>query len=557
MRLRVTSKSRPSRRRTGCLCLWGLLLAMIISSGGCNPWKNKAEQLLDSVEDRFDDLIDQLRKIDSHDSLHAALPEIKSIIQRIKDLVEEAKRIDQEAGQELVSKEELDRRKEVMEEKKQDMRKEMERIRSIPGITPADLFALAGTFFSMADIGGPSRATSHFPSPAASRGGASPSLPPPPASFSNPQSPPPPPPGGQGERIQSAEEVAQKVGTNRTCRLVMQDASPGAAFEARMRVQRQSILATRSPASGGPPAAEAGNRFYAFQELQGKDWCVTFGPIDDLSVFEKPPEYFEVVRLDPVRREFVWKFLPERYTPFPRSPRNRDRREDRNADLPSPAEPAADAAAPPRSGESAPAAPEKDLEDLLGGSPQDQQRALNHLNVIGPQGVASSDLRKQIARAMKQIAFDKHAGTKNRGAAIEGLTVWGGKYSVPLLIELLDDQSLRGPEYSQLLSALSKFHDERAVKPLAGQLASATSSRRFDEILKCLETFGAKAEDEVLKQFPARSPFNTDKLLRFFSEYGTRKCLPKLRAYLQTPAARRHAAEVRQTIQAVNHRKPQ
>src|SRR5689334_24340696 len=62
-----------------------------------------------------------------------------------------------------------------------------------------------------------------------------------------------------------------------------------------------------------------------------------------------------------------------------------------------------------------------------------QSEAAESLLKVRPSDVADPNTRKLIARGYKALATEKHGFNKEK--AIEGLVIWGGKYSVPILVE--------------------------------------------------------------------------------------------------------------------------
>jgi hypothetical protein len=146
------------------------------------------------------------------------------------------------------------------------------------------------------------------------------------------------------------------------------------------------------------------------------------------------------------------------------------------------------------------------------------------LQKLKPDDVPSPEMRKEIARALKQAAFDEDRHAFERVKAVEGMAVWGGNFSVPLLVELL--KSKNSIVCKSCMETLAKLKDPRAIEPVASRLSDLSCA--YDAIA-CLTAFGADAEEAVLKNFPKR-PALADRSLDYLEKYGTKKSLPLLKS---------------------------
>ena len=100
--------------------------------------------------------------------------------------------------------------------------------------------------------------------------------------------------------------------------------------------------------------------------------------------------------------------------------------------------------------------------------------------------------------------------------------MWGSTYSVPLLLELLEDDSpfIVGAA----VAALGELKDERAIEPLAERFISDDFSAR--EIAECLRQYGSRAEDAVLQRAEmANDPMKARRTIELLGQIGTAKSL--------------------------------
>lgn len=156
------------------------------------------------------------------------------------------------------------------------------------------------------------------------------------------------------------------------------------------------------------------------------------------------------------------------------------------------------------------------LEDDKGFERKEAAEALLRIN---PQDV-SPELRKQIARGFKEIAFDTFADDD----AINGLALWGGKYSVPLLIELLERERTRVPD--AVYDALAKYPTPESAEALARKLGDFFA---HDNAVRALRRMGPAAEPALLQAAPSRDPKVSVAAVQLLGDVGTEKSIELLR----------------------------
>jgi hypothetical protein len=181
-----------------------------------------------------------------------------------------------------------------------------------------------------------------------------------------------------------------------------------------------------------------------------------------------------------------------------------------------------------------PAKPADDLDalarQLQWGDGFERKNALDELLTVDVKK-APKDVVKSVAKGMKQIAFDEQASPWDRRKAIEGMVKWGGAYSVPVLIELL--QSSDDPQvHEACFQAFSIHKDPRAIEPVA----KLYLTNFFDESAgKCLAVYGSDAEPAVLKYFPPTEYPMVVRGINFMKKYGTKKSIQPLLSLRRYP----------------------
>jgi HEAT repeat protein len=166
------------------------------------------------------------------------------------------------------------------------------------------------------------------------------------------------------------------------------------------------------------------------------------------------------------------------------------------------------------------------LADMASFDLRRRSAAVQRLANEDPSKVEDAEVRNGIARAMGEAAFDTMTPFSTRAEAVEGLVTWGSTYSVPLLLELLEDNVL--PVRKAVYQALAKLEDERAIEPVARRFAGEIFSR--DDAAECLKAFGAKAEDAVLQYAKPNDPTLTKATVNLLAEIGTKKSLGPLKS---------------------------
>jgi hypothetical protein len=153
------------------------------------------------------------------------------------------------------------------------------------------------------------------------------------------------------------------------------------------------------------------------------------------------------------------------------------------------------------------------------------ERAVTELLEVAPTDVSDKKIRARIANGYRQLAFAENS--THAAKAVEGLVHWGGKFSGPLLIELLEKQSASGADEA-ILIGLGKVATPEAADAVAKRLESGTGAGG-EGAFASLRAMGPVAEAPLVKLLPLESPESNRAAIEVLGEIGTRKCLSLLR----------------------------
>lgn len=159
------------------------------------------------------------------------------------------------------------------------------------------------------------------------------------------------------------------------------------------------------------------------------------------------------------------------------------------------------------------------VELVVGDSPEGSMAAIAALIEIQPDQV-DGEVRKQIARALRTATFDK---TPVPSGAYRALAHWGGKFSVPLFLELLEKHP--DDADTELFEALGPLQDVRAAKPVAERLGTAD----HEDAVLCLTAMGPAAEKALIDAAPSDNAQVCETAIRLLGEVGTRQSLGVLK----------------------------
>jgi hypothetical protein len=112
---------------------------------------------------------------------------------------------------------------------------------------------------------------------------------------------------------------------------------------------------------------------------------------------------------------------------------------------------------------------------------------LEQLAVADPTNLEDKEIKNEIARGVLALA-QKTDNPACRPLAVKALGVWGGKHSVPFLIEILESPAIRTSTAKQAAITLGMLQDERAAEPLVRHFLRAKFGR--DEAKQALIAAG-------------------------------------------------------------------
>jgi hypothetical protein len=147
--------------------------------------------------------------------------------------------------------------------------------------------------------------------------------------------------------------------------------------------------------------------------------------------------------------------------------------------------------------------------------------AVSALLAMRTSDVADRQTRAKIARGFKDLALTTHF---ERRDACRGLVIWGGKYSVPILVQILDENKLgdNGPVFEALGD----------VATAEGATAAARYLGEFfnhDKAASALRRMGAVAEDALIEVAPSDDEKVSLAAVNLLGDVGTPKSYPVLR----------------------------
>jgi hypothetical protein len=125
-----------------------------------------------------------------------------------------------------------------------------------------------------------------------------------------------------------------------------------------------------------------------------------------------------------------------------------------------------------------------------------KQEAAQTLLRVRPGDVANAETRKLIARGYRSLAMEGRGHRQEE--AIRGLVIWGGKYSVPVLVELLEKDGQHASD--ELFTALGQLKDPRGAEAVARHLGNFFN---HDAAVASLRRMGSAAESVLIDAAPS------------------------------------------------------
>ncbi|MCC7474511.1 MAG: HEAT repeat domain-containing protein [Pirellulales bacterium] len=145
-----------------------------------------------------------------------------------------------------------------------------------------------------------------------------------------------------------------------------------------------------------------------------------------------------------------------------------------------------------------------------------KREAAETLLRVRPSDVENLETRKLIARGYRALASEGNAFEKED--AIRGLVIWGGKFSTPILIELMEKENVRVSD--ELFSALGQLKDPKGAEAVARHLGNVFN---HDGAVNSLRRMGPVAEDALIKAAPSQDPDVSLAAIQLLGEVGSEK----------------------------------
>jgi HEAT repeat protein len=149
--------------------------------------------------------------------------------------------------------------------------------------------------------------------------------------------------------------------------------------------------------------------------------------------------------------------------------------------------------------------------------------AIAVLVATNPNEIPDAEVRKQIARNFRAVANSDRAGF-DREKAIRGLVIYGGKFSAPILIELIEKEELRVEPIA--LDALAAIKDPKGAEALVKQLGNFFNHQAA---VSALRKTGSIAEPALIRAAPSNDAKISVAAVELLGEVGSDKSLMVLR----------------------------
>jgi hypothetical protein len=157
-----------------------------------------------------------------------------------------------------------------------------------------------------------------------------------------------------------------------------------------------------------------------------------------------------------------------------------------------------------------------------------RQDAVSALLKVKPSDVADPKTRKAIARGYKNVATgsDPFQAAK----AVQGLVIWGGKYSVPILVEVMEKDT-RGM-LEEVYGALVELKDPKGAAALTEQLVNSSKREKVSDAIKQM---GEVGEDALINAISSNNSDVAIEAVKLLGKIGTQRCLALLTTASDSP----------------------
>jgi hypothetical protein len=153
----------------------------------------------------------------------------------------------------------------------------------------------------------------------------------------------------------------------------------------------------------------------------------------------------------------------------------------------------------------------------------------------------------EVVKVLEPLLADLVATT--RALAVKALAAWANPDDVPALIAALEDQD--GGVRRAAIQSLGRIKDERAVEPLARQMADPNASVHNDAV-RALRQMGSIAEVEVIKYLNSDDVRTRERACQVLQIIGTKKSVRALTRAATGKLASSRSAQA--ALKAINAR---
>jgi hypothetical protein len=159
-----------------------------------------------------------------------------------------------------------------------------------------------------------------------------------------------------------------------------------------------------------------------------------------------------------------------------------------------------------------------------------KEEAAKTLLLVNPKDVSDPEVRKLIARGYRSRATDSWGPTPE---SIRGLVIWGGKFSAPILVDLME-KNRSNTVSTELFDALAAVHDPRGAEVVVKKLGNYFN---HEAAANSLRKMGSAAEDALIAAAPSGDAKVSLAAVQLLGDVGSEKSLP----LLEKAAASRNA----------------
>jgi len=142
---------------------------------------------------------------------------------------------------------------------------------------------------------------------------------------------------------------------------------------------------------------------------------------------------------------------------------------------------------------------------------------------IEPSNILEKNTRVAIAKNFRQLTLEAE-GQREQELAIQGLAKYGGKYCVPILLEMRKDGKVKARE--EFLTVLGQYPNEKAGEAVVQLFME---SPRDEKVLVCLRKMGPSAEIPLIQAARTDDQALELTIIELLGDVGTKKSFALMR----------------------------